>query len=325
MKTLFISSGNKIGTSNGVSSFVRSQMDSLIREGEQVDLFPVVGHGLKGYLRNLKALRKCIKQGQYDILHAHYSTCAWLSELALFCLPLQKRPKLVVSILGSFPCKSFMQKLKRFAVNIWVTHIWDKTIVKSRRTLKQLRLSEKAEKTVLLLPNGVNFEQFAIIDNQQARRELSFEDNKKYVIFVSNPNRKEKRWPLAEETVRASGIKNAVLVPVFNRSHNEVVKYMCAADVLLLTSISEGSPNVIKEAMACNLPIVTTDVGDVHERLDGLDGCFVADDDSVEKLSDCLRKAIAFNARTNGREELKKQGLTTQMVAETLINTYINL
>lgn len=325
MKILFISSGNKIGTNNGVSSFVRSQMDSLIEQGEQVDLFPVVGHGIRGYLKNLKSLRQQIKQGNYDIVHAHYSTCAWLTELALCCLSLKKRPKLVVSILGSFPCISNKGKLKRRFVNFSVSHLWDKTIVKSRRTLKQLLLNDKVEQSVLLLPNGVNLEQFTIVPQQKARQELAFEKDMKYVIFVSNPNRVEKRWSLAENVVQALNDEQTVLVPVFNRSHNEVVKFMCAADVLLLTSFSEGSPNVIKEAMACNLPIVTTDVGDVHERLDNLEGCFVAEEDSAQKLAECLKQALAFSGRTNGREALIEQGLTTQLVAKKLISTYINL
>ena len=97
---------------------------------------------------------------------------------------------------------------------------------------------------------------------------------------------------------------------------------MCAADVLLMTSISEGSPNVIKEAMACNCPIVVTDVGDVHERLDGLGGCYVAKTYEPSELSELVKKVLLYGKRTDGRKTLLSQGLTTEMVAKSIIGVY---
>lgn len=309
MKVLFVASGNKtVGT---VSPFVRSQYDSLIQQGVEMEMFPIVGHGFRGYIKHLAALRRLLKKDNPDVIHAHYSTCGYLSAVASFGL----KSKLVVSILGSFPKENRKSKTVRY----FVDHVWDATIVKSERTKKQLG------RDVYVIPNGVNLEQFSIIEKSKAKELVGFESDKKYVVFVSNPERKEKNYPLAEQAVNLLEDDNVVLLPVFDKTHDEVVKYMCAADVLLMTSFKEGSPNVIKEAMACNCPIVVTDVGDVHERLDGVEGCYVANTFEPSGVSDLLGKALRFGHRTEGRIALVNQGLATEMVAKKIIKVYENV
>lgn len=309
MKVIFVASGNKaVGT---VSSFVQSQYDSLADQGLKMILFPVVGRGVKGYLKHLFALRRLIREERPDIVHAHYSVCGYLASLA----SLGMKNKVVVSLLGSFPRET--KKLKR--VRRCVDKLWDATIVKSERTRKQL------DRALPVIPNGVNIERFVVIEQEEARQKVGFEKGKKYVIFVSNPARPEKCYPLAKKAVETLSDSNVVLVPVYNRPHDEVVTYMCAADVLLMTSSSEGSPNVIKEAMACNCPIVVTDVGDVHERLDGLDGCYVANTREAVELAVLLSKALQFGKRTEGRKALLEQGLTTELVAKRIIGIYNEL
>jgi glycosyltransferase involved in cell wall biosynthesis len=95
--------------------------------------------------------------------------------------------------------------------------------------------------------------------------------------------------------------------------------YKC--DTLLLTSIREGSPQVIKEAMACGCPIVSVDVGDVAERLTGLDGCYIATSRTPEELAKLLEKSICFG-RTKGREQLLNAGFDNAQIAEKLISIY---
>lgn len=307
MKVLFVASGNKtVGT---VSAFVRSQYDSLLREGIEMILYPIVGHGFRGYLRHYWSLRKLIRKEQPDVVHAHYSTCGYLATMA----SLGYKNKVVVSILGSFPKENRKCKIVRF----FVDHIWDSTIVKSERTRRQLG------RNVQVIPNGVNIEQFQIIGQDNARDIVGFDEKKKYVIFVSNPDRPEKNYLLAERAVGMLNDHSVELFPVFNKTHDDVVAYMCAADVLLMTSVSEGSPNVIKEAMACNCPIVVTDVGDVHERLDGLEGCYVAKTRKEKEIAELIGKALQFGKRTNGRNALLKQELTTEMVAKRIVEVYL--
>lgn len=314
MKVLFVASGNK---KFGVSSFVASQAKSLEEAGVEIVIFPVVGHGWKGYLANLPKLRKTIKKENPDIVHAHYTTCGVLASLVT-------RKPIIVSILGSFPNpKAFKLKWVRF----FIKHIWAKSITKSKRTANQIGLPG-----IHIIPNGVNLDQFKPYPFEESRQLLGFDDEHKYVIFVSNPARPEKNYWLAEEAVKQLKDSSVDLIPVYDKPHDEVVRYMSAADVLVLTSVSEGSPNVIKEAMACNCPIVSTDVGDVRERLEGLDGCYVADGNSLDRLSPALvdsmteklRLAIFYNRRTEGRERIVKDRISTIDIANRLLHIYSN-
>lgn len=312
MKVFFVASGNK---KFGVSSFVASQAKSLEKAGVDITVFPVVGHGWKGYASNLPKLRKTIRQVNPDLVHAHYTTCGLLASLVT-------RKPIVVSVLGSFPDpKAFKLKWVRF----FIRHIWIRTIAKSRRTANQIGLP-----WIHVIPNGVNLEQFKPYPFDESRKALGFDDEHKYVIFVSNPERSEKNYKLARTAVMQLNDPAVQLVPVFDKPHDEVVRYMSAADALILTSVSEGSPNVIKEAMACNCPIVSTDVGDVRERLEGLEGCYVADGDSMDRdsielarsVSDKLRLALSFNRRTKGRDKLIQDRITTTDIADRLSSIY---
>ncbi len=269
MKVLFIASGNKVA--GRVSAFVQSQYDSLEKEGMEMLLYPVVGHGWKGYLRNFRKLRRLILKEKPDVVHAHYSSCGYLAALAA----MGQKTKKVVSILGSFPTES--------------------------RKLKDL---------------------FPLTSQDEARERVGFGKEGKYVIFVSDPARPEKQFGLAEEAVRLLHDESIHLVPVFNKPHSEIVAYMCAADVLIMTSANEGSPNVIKEAMACNCPIVVTDVGDVRWITEGVDGTYVSNTFEPEELSGLLNKALEFGARTQGRKRIVDLGLTSERVAQKLIRIY---
>lgn len=335
MKVLFVASGNKKGA-GVVSSFVQSQFDSLKVEGLDMVLFPVKGRGWRGYLKAVFALRKVVKRERPDIIHAHYSTCGFVASLA--CLGMRKRPKILVSILGSFPTRGAKWRRVRFAIQ----HLWDGALTKSERTRDQLGLD------LPVIPNGVNLDVFQLMDHAEARKKVGFEANRKYIIWCSNPERVEKNWPLAEEAVRLleSKISDASrtepygfsvrLVAVYNKTPEEVCTYMNAADCLLLTSDSEGSPNVIKEAMACNCPIVTTDVGDVRERLTDLEGCYVVEEpraidaehldamrlEKAKRVAEAIEKALEFGKRTEGRKRIIEDRLTIELIAKRIIKVY---
>lgn len=316
-KVLFVASGNKKGA-GVVSSFVQSQFDSLKAEGLDMVLFPVKGRGWRGYLKAVFALRKMVKRERPDIIHAHYSTCGFVASLA--CLGMRKRPKILVSILGSFPTRGAKWRRVRFAIQ----HLWDGALTKSERTRDQLGLE------LPVIPNGVNLDVFQLMDHAEARKKVGFEANCKYIIWCSNPERVEKNWPLAEAAVKQLQITNnklqISLVSVFNKTPQEVCTYMNAADCLLLTSDSEGSPNVIKEAMACNCPIVTTDVGDVRERLANLDGCYVVQSQEPrvksQEVAEALEKALEFGERTEGRKRIIEDRLDIKQIAKRIIEVY---
>lgn len=306
MKVVFVASGNKtVGT---VSAFVNSQFESLKQQGVDMHLFPIIGKGWKAYAQSIPQLRNLIKKERPDIVHAHYSICGVVAAMA--CVGL--RTKVVVSILGSFPHKSF----KLYWVRFFVKHVWDRTITKSQRTSNQLAID------LPVIPNGVNLSQFYLIDKEEARRMLGLANNKRYVIFVSDPKRPEKNFALAQKSVELINDNNVELVPVYNKPHDEIVKYMCAADVLVLTSLNEGSPNVVKEAMACNCPIVSTEVGDVSWITNGVEGTYVAKTFSPKDMASLVQKALDFKGRTRGRERLLEFDLTTEKTAQKVVAIY---
>lgn len=306
MKVVFVASGNKtVGT---VSAFVNSQFESLKQQGVDMHLFPIIGKGWKAYAQSIPQLRNLIKKERPDIVHAHYSICGVVAAMA--CVGL--RTKVVVSILGSFPHKSF----KLYWVRFFVKHVWDSTITKSQRTSNQLAID------LPVIPNGVNLSQFYLIDKEEARRMLGLANNKRYVIFVSDPKRPEKNFALAQKSVELINDNNVELVPVYNKPHDEIVKYMCAADVLVLTSLNEGSPNVVKEAMACDCPIVSTDVGDVSWITNGVEGTYVAKTFSPLDIASLVQKALDFKGRTRGRERLLEFDLTTEKTAQKVVAIY---
>jgi glycosyltransferase involved in cell wall biosynthesis len=127
---------------------------------------------------------------------------------------------------------------------------------------------------------------------------------------------------LANETIRFLHDGNVELLELKGYSREEVTLLMCAADAFLMTSFTEGSPQVIKEAMVCGCPIVSVDVGDVKDRTEGVEGCFVSKTREPNELADLLGKALAFEGRTQGRKKVIADGLDNVLVAKKLIEIY---
>ena len=134
-----------------------------------------------------------------------------------------------------------------------------------------------------------------------------------------------KNAPLAKDAVGLLNCSNVKLLELKGYSREEVTLLMCAADAFLMTSFTEGSPQVIKEAMACGCPIVSVDVGDVKERVEGIEGCYVSETRNPEELANLIKKALDFNGKTNGREKIIADGLDNSLVAQKLITIYENI
>ena len=282
MKILFVSSGNN---KFGISPIVKAQGESLKAAGVEVEYFTVVGKGYKGYLKNIFRLRKHLKKNKYDIVHSHFFLS---SVVATFANP----KKLVVSLMGS---DAYTSRLWNCLIKIFANR-WDAVIVKSEKMKDILGLSN-----CNVLPNGVDFEKFYPIDKEIAREKLGW-NNHKYVLFASSTNRPEKNFELASEAVELLNDKEIELDTLQDIPHDLIVYYLNAADVLLMTSKYEGSPNIIKEAMACNCPIVSTDVGDVKWVIGGTDGCYL-----ISKKINDKKPALSLSKGKKTQSELIKE------------------
>jgi glycosyltransferase involved in cell wall biosynthesis len=115
------------------------------------------------------------------------------------------------------------------------------------------------------------------------------------------------------------------LIELKGYSREEVALLMNAVDVCLMTSFTEGSPQFIKEAMACNCPIVSVDVGDVKYITEGIDGCFICNSYNEIEIADKLNVALRLNSRTNGRKRILENGLDLKSVADKIFQIYTQI
>lgn len=301
MKVLFIASGNH----GAVSPVVGNQAEALIDEGVEIEWYLLKGKGIKGYLKNVKPLRLFLKNHQYDAIHAHYSLSAFVASLA------GVKP-LVVSLMGSDVKAAGWYKfiIKVFA---WLFR-WKAIIVKSNDMYHSLGI-----KRAIVVPNGVNMERFRPMGKAECQKRLGWDASKMHALFPANAARPEKDYSLAQS---ACALLDNIKLHAFENTPNAETPYWYnAADVVLMTSKWEGSPNAIKEAMACSRPIVTTMVGDVVERMCGVDGCHVAQSRNPQDIVKLLEQAMAFSA-TTGRERIIADGLTNKQVVQRIINIY---
>ena len=301
MRILFVRSGN-----NGIDPISTLQGQSLSQLGVEIFYFDVIGRGFFGYLKNIRPLRKYIKDVRPDIVHAHYSFCGFISLLTFSGFPI------ITSLMGS---DINSDKIFRGLIKLCSLMCWKEVIVKSREMKEKIRVRESR-----VIPNGVDVEKFYVVPKNEARDFLNWELEKKIILFAANPCRYEKNWPLAKLAIE--NLNRTVDVKTLtNISIEEMVYHYNGADVILLTSLWEGSPNVIKEAMACNCPIVTTDVGDVRKIIGGTKGCFVVKQDARE-IAKKLNDILSSNNRTEGRNRIIKKGLDSNTVAMKLIEIY---
>lgn len=301
MKILFVSSGNSKG---GITPNVRNQGESLKRNGVDIDYFTIVGKGKKGYLKNILLLRKFLKINCYDLIHAHYSLSGIVASLSCN-LPI------VVSLMGS---EAYVNIFWKNIVRLFHRFRWKVTIVQSTRMKAEISLS-----SAIVIPNGVDLGLFKPIDRNVAKLKVGFNDKKRHVVYITNPERPEKNYSLAKKSIELINDGNVELNIVSNVVQEKIPYYINAADILLLTSLWEGSPNIIKEAMACNCPIVSTDVGDVKENIGNTMGCYICSyrpKDVVDKIN----KALDFSEKTDGREKIKH--FDENIIAKKIIDIY---
>lgn len=305
MKILFVLSGNR---GNELDPLIHNQGLSLEEYIDvEIDYFTIKGKGIIGYLSNVRPLRKTLREGRYDLVHAHYSFSAFAASLA------GGKP-LIVSLMGSDVNSSAIYKL---IIRIFTAFFsWKAIIVKSEKMYKSLGIRK-----AVVIPNGVDMSKYSPMEKEKCRKLLGWNSDRKHILFPANPNRKEKNFSLLEKA--AAYLSNIEIHAFENVANNETPLWYNAADVVVFTSLSEGSPNVIKEAMSCNRPIVSTDVGDVRFLLEGVDGCYL----SQYNVEDCTKKiieAILFSEQkmTTGRERLYEIGLADSQIANRIDKIY---
>jgi glycosyltransferase involved in cell wall biosynthesis len=159
------------------------------------------------------------------------------------------------------------------------------------------------------------------MEQAQARKVLGLDSGKKFVLFPYNPNEARKRFDLIQAAVSLAReqVPSLELLVARGLPQEQIAIYMNAADVLVMASIFEGSPNALKEAMATNLPVITVDVGDAAELIGPTTGCYLVPREAgamAEKIIEVCRRG----GRTNGREWIRK--LSMEAVAQQIVEVY---
>ncbi len=302
MKVLFISSGN---SQFGLSPIIKNQGDSLKSIGVNIEYYLLNGKGFIGYLKSITPLRKHLKNNKYDIIHAHFSLTCFVAAIA-------GANPLVASLMG------WNIKLLKYKIPIYLFNkfYFNACIVKSKKMADSLGLKE-----LYIIPNGINLDRFYPMNKDTALSFLKWDSNSKHILFAADPKRPIKNLSLAKAAfdILCKKYTNLKFHWLENIPNENMVYLYNASDVVLLTSKAEGSPNVIKEAMACNAKIVSTDVGDVSELFENTTGNFIAKD-NAEDIASKIQLALNFNKSVNSREKIYKY--KSENIAKEIVDIY---
>lgn len=347
MKILIVASDKQ----GRFAPFIEEQMAALEARGIEVLRYGITGKGILGYLRELPALRRAIKQHRPDIIHAHYGLSGLLANL-------QRLVPVITTYHGSDINVPAILRFSKIAMrlsahNIFVSKrnmaiAYPKSFPKGKDFDTEEKLpslqGRGGDRHFTLLPCGVNIplpwselqhQQVGQLTlNQWVQRKL--DKDAEYVLFAGAFDNAVKNPELAKSVIAVynSSFTNTQS-PIANRqielielkgyTRDQVTALMYHCHALLMTSKTEGSPQVVKEAMACGCPIVSVDVGDVAERTSGVEECYVVHTREPKDIAKALQKALAFSGRTNGRERIIAMGLSNEQVAKRLENIYENV
>jgi teichuronic acid biosynthesis glycosyltransferase TuaC len=283
-RVLFLSNAYPSAERPYYGSYIRSSADALRRAGVEVRVLAVPGYrGKQRYARGVVRVLAANAYAPYDIVHAHHGLMGLVGRV-------QVRRPLVISYTGGdlhgnpdtdghvAPARAALAMASKR-----VAHLAAATITKTEQLARLLPARVRDRNTVI--PDGVDLARFRPIDRGVAREQLGWDPREQIVVFMADPKRVVKGYPLAQAAVervnaRRPGLRFRIAATV---PHEVVPLWMAAADALVFTSSAEGSPNVIREAMASELPAVSTPVGDVPELFQGVPGCVVrpADPDAI--------------------------------------------
>jgi len=282
-------------------TFIKPIVDSLRAAGHEVDIIhPGPSPAPLRYISaTLQVFFKTLS-GRYDIVHGHYG---------LWCLAarLQWRAAVVSAflgddLLGTFTFKGDYSKKSLLVVRIsrWLCRVSDAATVKSEQMKKA-----SGSDDVVVIPDGIDFDLFHPIPRAEARAALGWNPDRYYVLFANNPQIPVKNFALAQAAMQRLAERGitAELVVANGLPQTKLVQYMNASNALILPSLAEGTPNVVKEAMACNIPVVATNVGDVMQVIGHTEGCSVCSHDA-DALAAGLEKALLHTGPTTGRDDI---------------------
>jgi glycosyltransferase involved in cell wall biosynthesis len=307
--------------------FVEQQVLGLRRIGVDVDVLHLerTARGMQVYFDMAARFEAALRRSRIDVVHIMYG-----GVMAERALRYPWRQPTVVTFHGSDLLGENLSGWTRRAI----AHVG---VLASRRAARRAdavvavsRVVERAlpagmqRRNVHVIPCGIDLDRFVPLDRQDCERALGWRAGAFHVLFPANTGDPVKRPALAAaavEQLTASGVP-AELHYLRGVPNHEVPRWLNACHALLLTSLHEGSPTVVKEALACDIPVVSVDVGDVSERIEGIEGCYLAD-----PAPEAIAAALARVARSGDRVKARARvaSLSHVAIAERLRELYTRL
>lgn len=301
-----------------LGTFVRTQVEALREAGADLELMVLDARPRKLlYPKGALAVWRRVARGDIDLVHAHFG------YVGIVCR-LQRTVPLIVTFHGSDLLGDMVEedRLDPFsraqaATGRWLSRRVDAAIVQSA----QMAAAMPADTLTFTIPHEVDLRVMRPTDRHVARAMLGLDPERPHLLFAADPANRTKGHPFAEDVVRHLRQRHpdVELLVVWTETQERLALYMSAADALIFPSLQEGSPNIVKQAMACNLPIVSSDVGDVRERMEGVDGCHVCER-RVRPFSDALSRVLTRRERSAGRGRVAE--LDSPIVAGRIIEAY---
>ncbi|RKU03959.1 hypothetical protein C7H84_06805 [Burkholderia sp. Nafp2/4-1b] len=294
--------------------FVTEQVDALRRSGNcTVDVLVIEGYRDKAeYLRSIGQVWKAARAGRYDVVHYHFGLSACSAPL----VRLFTNARVVITFHGT---------------DILGPR-WMRAVSKSMACFAHACIGVSAEISshlfrlcgrVATIPCGVD-EAVFVARRDDARPAAAVP----IVVFPSSPKRPEKNYPLFSQVLRQLSEQHGIEVQerhIDGLDRDEVRDLLARAACLLMTSTREGSPQSVKEAMALDLPVVSVDVGNVRQLLDGVSPGMVVFDHDTGRLTNELADVLNAGVRSNGREKLESLGYFSSDVSARLMALYASI
>ena len=302
LKVLFVTNMYPHAEDPASGTFVMHQAEQLRKMGHRVDVLHFLGYRSRlNYLKSAFDVFSRTRESNYDVVHAHYGLSGFP---ALF----RHKVPLVVTLHGGDVLIGTVQRL----ISRIVSSLADGVIVVSKGIAKKV--------PGIVIPCGIDFELFKPRERAEARSRLGLSMNRRYVLFPFDPKRKVKRYDLA--TAACERLTDTDLLVVSGVRNDEMSWYYSAADVMLLCSYSEGSPTSVKEALACNLPVVSTNVGDVAEIMAGIQGCTICGTNDPVSLATALESVLRRPTDVPFESRSAMRRYDQQEIAASIVNVY---
>jgi teichuronic acid biosynthesis glycosyltransferase TuaC len=327
MKILAVTNMYPTCSHPGSGTFVEQQVAGLRKIGVNVEVLFIQrqSKGMKEYVRVPSLVRRAVAAFNPDVVHAMYGGV--LADLTTSVV--RDRPTVVTyhgsDLLGEHLSGVLRRCLAAYGVRSShrAARRASGIVFVAEKLLEQVQV-DSSRTQVRVIPCGIDFNRFRPMDKAACRRQLGWRSDRFQVLFNVSGGDPVKRPGLARRAVAelASRGVPADIHEMTGVTNEEVPVWLNASDVLLLTSLHEGSPTVVKEALACNVPVVSVDVGDVRERIRGIEGCYLASPEPAD-LAGKLNLVYERVGEVHSREKIGE--LSLECVASRLATFYREL